>query len=388
MQRASPLPLATGALIAAQVVAWVVVRRFLLWGDDWTQFALRPGAPSEMGLIVSPFIHLDPTHLAVNLAVLWLFGAHLERSLGSLRFLLLYLGAACFASLMQWAAYTSFQMHADLGAQNAAIGASGAIAGVLGASFVRFPDARLRVPFGSGRTFSAGPVLMVWLVYTVTRALVTTLGGVNEGVGHWAHLAGFIFGLGVAQLGGLHHVARREHLERAAAAALRREDLPAAARAWSALLALRPDDLEVRSSLLSARLALGDVPGARRLAREGIEALVRAGDRRAAVETFAGYNAAVPDLDLAAGIRYRLGCWLVEAGEYETAFRALWDSVPEDGATSAAAAALYRAGQVAWERLRNPARARQAWERLLEQFPDSPWSDAAREGLRRCSGAV
>ncbi len=55
--------------------------------------------------------------------------------------------------------------------------------------------------------------------------------------------------------------------------------------------------------------------------------------------------------------------------------------------TPGAASALYRAGQVAWERLRSPLHAREAWERLLEQFPESPWSDAARDGLRRLSAA-
>src|SRR5204863_8686127 len=95
----------------------------------------------------------------------------------------------------------------------------------------------------------------------------------------------------------------------------------------------------------------------------------------------------IPDLDLAPGIRYRIGCWLAEAGEDELAFGALWESVREDGPTPAAAGALYRAGLLAWERLRSPHSAREAWERLLEQFPDSAWTDAARDGLRRLPAA-
>jgi hypothetical protein len=128
-----------------------------------------------------------------------------------------------------------------------------------------------------------------------------------------------------------------------------------------------------------------DLPGARRVARDGIHALVRREDRGAAVAAYQEYTALVPDLDLPPGVRFRVGCWMADAGDAEGAFRAMWESVREDG-PPAGAGALYRAGQVAWDRLKSPLHAREAWERLLEQFPDSAWSDAARDGLRRLPG--
>lgn len=380
-------PYATYLLIAAQVVAWLVVRSFLLSGNAWRELALVPGAPTHLRLLVSPFVHLDPAHLGINMAVLWLFGTNLERALGHLHFLFLYLGAAWFASLMQWAVTASFHLSPDLNGPYAALGASGAIAGILGASLVRFPQARLRVPIARNATFPAGPILGFWLLYTLTRAVMTTLSGLSDGVGHWTHLAGFIFGLGMAQLAGLQRVARLEYLEEAAEAAAVRHDLPGAALAWSALLALRPADLHVRTSLITTRLALGDAPGARRLARDGIEALVRVNERATGMAAYRDYTALIPDLDLSPGIRYRVGCWLADAGDDELAFRAFWESVREDGATPAAASALYRAGLLALERLRSPLHAREAWERLLEQFPDSAWTDAARDGIRRLPSA-
>jgi membrane associated rhomboid family serine protease len=370
-------------LIVAQVTVWFVVRRFLVAGDDWTVFALRPGTPSELGFLISPFVHLEPAHLGINLAVLWLVGTNLERAVGSLKFLVLYLGAGWFGSLMHWAAAVSFHLAPDLSQRGAAVGSSGAVAGVLGATVVRLPQPRLRLPLFPQWSFPATPLIAAWLAYTLIRALISSVSGVTEGVGHWAHFAGFIFGLAIAQVAGMHRQARREYLERAAVEAAEKKNLPAAAQAWSALLAARPGDLRVRTELVRTRLALGDVPGARRLAREGIAALVRAGDRPASLEAYREYTRLVPDLDLPSGIRYRVGCWLADSGDNEGAFRSLWESVREDGATPAAASALYRAGQVAWERLRSPAHAREAWERLLEQFPDSAWTDAAREGLRQ-----
>jgi len=378
-------PFATYALLLSQVLVWLVARRFLIPGGEWTVFANDPHAPSGLGFLVSPFVHLEATHLGFNLIALWLFGTNLERAVGSVRFLAVYLGSAWFASLMHWAAATSFHLYADPAAHGA-LGSSGAVAGLLAASLVRFAMPRLRFPAWPRATFPVTPLIILWLVYTVARALVNTVSGITEGVGHWAHLAGFIFGLSAAQALGFHHVARLEHLAKAAADAAARHDHISASRAWATLLALQPTDCNVRTALIEARLALNDTRSARRIARAGIEALVRAGERDRALDTYRDYVELIPDLDLAAGVRFRIGCWLVESGDAEGAFRALWESVREDG-PPAAAGALYRAGQVAWERLRSPLHAREAWERLLEQFPDSQWSDAARDGLRRLPSA-
>ncbi len=379
---AGKFPLATYCLILAQLVVWIVVRRFLLQGGEWTQFALYPGAPDELGLIISPFIHIEPVHLGINLAVLWLFGTSLERTVGSFQFLFFYLGAAWFSSLMQWAVSTAFQVHPNLAASNAAVGSSGAVAGIMAAHLVRFPRARLSLPFNRSFTVPATPILTLWVVYTLFRAIITTVVGYSEGIGHWAHFGGFVFGLAMAQLMGLHHLARREMLAQTAEEAYASDNLLVAARAWSALLAMRPSDTHTRTALITTRLAMSDVPGARRLAREGLEALVKANDRPTAIELYEEYVELVPELDLPPGIRYRLGCWLADAGRDELAFRALWESVREDGATPSSAAALYRAGKLALERLQSPRHARQAWNCLLEQFPDSPWCDAARDSLR------
>ena len=370
-RRPSP-PIATHLLILAQVVVWIVARFYLIPGDSWVELALQPQKPSLLGGLISPFLHLDPTHLGVNMAVLWLFGTNLERTIGSVRFLLLYLGAAWFSSAMHWATAMTFNLYSQAPEAGAAIGASGAVAGLLGASMVRFAHPRLRLPF-SDRTFPVTPLVVLWVTYTVVHALVTTWSGTSEGIGHWAHLSGFVFGLTAAQLAGWHHLARAEYLEHTAAEAAAHRDMVSAARALAALLSMRPPDIRVRRELILTRLELGDRPGARRLAREGLVDCVKTGDRLQAVKAFRAYGQLVPDLDLPAGIRYRIGCWLADTGDAEAAFRCLLESVREDGA-SGGAASLYRAGQL-------------AWERLLQQFPDSDWSDAAKDGLRKLPSA-
>ncbi len=370
-------PAATYCLLAAQVVVWIVVRRFLLTGDDWTDLALLPGAPSGLGLLISPFVHLETMHLGVNLLVLWLFGSNLERAVGSLHFLFLYLGAAWFASLMQWATFTAFNLDPNVAASHAAVGSSGAVAGVLGAGLVRLPQGRLRFPLLPQWTFPTAPLLVLWLAYTFARALVTTVLGVEEGVGHWAHFAGFVFGLGLAQIAGLQQVARLEHLQATASSALATGNYRAASLALSALLSAQPDDEQARRALIQTRVALRDRPGASRVAGEGLRRLIRADRRIDALNAYREFSGLVGGLTLPSGVRYRLATWLEEAGEWEAAYRAFVESVPEDGGRDAAASALYRAGRLAFHRLESVLHARAAWERLIEQFPDSHWAETA-----------
>lgn len=380
---ARAFPLATYLLILAQLIVWFIVRRYLLAGNAWTDLAMVPRRPNLLGLLISPFVHVEATHLGVNLLTLWLFGTNLERAVRSLPFLLIYLGAAWFAGLMYWATSISFHLYPDLAAHGAAVGSSGAIAGVLGASVVRFAQPRLRVPFLTRATFPVTPLIVLWLLYTLIRAVLTTVSGVTEGVGHWAHFAGFVFGLGVAQLLGMQRVAREDYLIGLAQEAGEREDFTGASRAWSALLQLRPNDPQVRTALIQARLGLHDYPEARKLAREGLEALVRRQKKSEAIDSFLQYSEWIPELDLPPGVRFRVGCWLAEAGHCHPAFQALCESVREDGATTASSGALFRAGQIAWERLRDPQQARRAWEQLVQEFPESPLADNAREELRK-----
>ena len=105
-------------------------------------------------------------------------------------------------------------------------------------------------------------------------------------------------------------------------------------------------------------------------------------DRSAALEEYRHYLEQIPELVLPPGIRFRIAAWLAETGEGEAAYRAFVESVPEEGGRASAAGALYRAGHVALEQLGSPLHARAAWERLLEQFPDSTWSENARISLR------
>jgi membrane associated rhomboid family serine protease len=151
------------------------------------------GGLPAVGLTVlsSMFLHGGWLHLIGNMWYLWIFGDNVEDRLGHVRYLVFYLAAGIVAALVQYATSPDSSLPT--------VGASGAIAGVLGAYAVAFPRARVitLVPliiFIQVLPLPALLVLGLWFVYQFlfgTLALTTTATG---GVAFWAHIGGFAFG--------------------------------------------------------------------------------------------------------------------------------------------------------------------------------------------------
>jgi len=178
----------------------------------------RPAAPSVSALFESIFLHASLLHLAGNMLFLWIYGDNVEHRLGSLRFLLAYLGTGIAATL--------FHALSVPGSQIPMIGASGAISGVLGFYFVLFPRNQVRLLFLFPPFFMqvmAVPARLVLGIYLVLENVVpylTTRGDV--GVAHGAHIGGFVAGLAVAWLmrrRGVAHQPQEFARDRAGAAA-------------------------------------------------------------------------------------------------------------------------------------------------------------------------
>ena len=139
-------------------------------------------------LFTHMFLHGGWMHLAGNLLFLWIFGDNLEEQMGHFGFLLFYLLAGLAAAFVQ--------ILPDPYAMVPMVGASGAIAGVLGGYLLLFPKARVDVLFIFiifFRIFAlpAYVVLAVWFGIQ----LFASLSGAEDGVAYWAHAGGFIAGL-------------------------------------------------------------------------------------------------------------------------------------------------------------------------------------------------
>ena len=144
----------------------------------------RLSAP--LTLLTSMFLHAGFLHLAGNMLYLWIFGNNIEDVLGPFRFIAFYLLCGLAASLTQ--------IVSRPGSQAPMVGASGAIAGILGAYLVLFPGARIRtflflIVFIRVVSIPAVVVLGLWLVLQILNI------GMGGGVAWFAHIGGFVAGM-------------------------------------------------------------------------------------------------------------------------------------------------------------------------------------------------
>lgn len=139
----------------------------------------------------SLFMHGGWGHLLGNMLFLWVFGNNIEDSMGHLRFLVFYLGCGAAAS--------GAHVLASPASTLPAVGASGAIGGIMGAYVLLYPRVRIQtwVPPIWFVNLSAAVVLGYWFVLQLVMAL-TRIGpeaGEQGGIAVWAHIGGFVAGL-------------------------------------------------------------------------------------------------------------------------------------------------------------------------------------------------
>lgn len=202
-------PFVTYALIAANAAFFYFEllggEAFVLkWAFVPERFSADP-AGEFATLFSAMFLHAGWMHLAGNMLYLWIFGDNVEDRFGRLRFLAFYFVAGLLASLAQYAVNPASALPN--------VGASGAIAGVLGAYLLLFPRARVHVLLG--RTVAPVPAFLV-LGFWIVLQFVSGYGSIAEatpteegGVAYAAHVGGFVAGVLLAgAMGGLRRQGR------------------------------------------------------------------------------------------------------------------------------------------------------------------------------------
>jgi membrane associated rhomboid family serine protease len=186
------VPLVTYALIAINVLFFFVE---LAGGDafieKWafvpSRFLANPIA-DFLTLFTAMFMHAGWLHLGGNMLYLWIFGDNVEDRFGHLKFIIFYLLCGLAATFAQLAF--------SLGSNIPNLGASGAIAGVLGAYILLFPKGKVRVL--QGQQVLQVPALIViglWIVLQLFSGIGSiTAAADTGGVAYMAHIGGFIAG--------------------------------------------------------------------------------------------------------------------------------------------------------------------------------------------------
>ncbi len=190
--RAETAPLVTLILIGLNVTIFLFAS---IWGalDSLiSRFGFTPGASvrSPEVLISSIFLHANPLHLLSNMWFLWLYGDNIEDRFGRLPYLSLYLLSGVAGNIIQ-TIFTGFDSTVPV------IGASGAVAGIMGSYMICFPKARVKSIFilVFYPLFFQMPALLllgIWMIVEFWLALIAQPG---DHVAHWAHVGGFIPGV-------------------------------------------------------------------------------------------------------------------------------------------------------------------------------------------------
>ena len=205
-----PPPVVTFGLIALNVVAFLVelaqpsegaLQAFIqAWGVVPQEYSTAQDIPPTIPLpfwstlLTSMFLHGGWMHLGGNMLYLWIFGDNLEKVMGAARFALFYIVCGLAASF----AHIAF----GPGSSVPAVGASGAISGVLGGYLLLFPHNRVRVLTRGG--IAQVPALVV-LGFWIVIQLINGVGSVTAtaetaGVAYMAHIGGFVAGLVLVKL--------------------------------------------------------------------------------------------------------------------------------------------------------------------------------------------
>jgi membrane associated rhomboid family serine protease len=206
-------PVMTAALIAANTLVWFyelhhrvtlatldygLIPSWLLRGiregpinlGPYGQALLHQEVPFPWTVLTAMFMHGGWLHIIGNMWFLWIFGQGIEDAVGRLRFLTLYFVAGLAAMLAQVLATPT--------SSEPIVGASGAIAGVMGAYLLLYPTVRVRciwilIVFVTFVNLPAWALLGLWLVSQFLLPM-------NSGIAWMAHVGGFVVGLGLVRL--------------------------------------------------------------------------------------------------------------------------------------------------------------------------------------------
>src|SRR6058998_3626536 len=165
----------------------VVPTTVLAWPESHVPFTAV-----ALPFFTSIFLHGGWLHLIANMWYLWIFGDNVEDRLGPVRYLAFYLIGGIVASIAHYATAPASRVPM--------VGASGAIAAVLGAYAITFPRARVitLIPFFPFVQIVALPALAVlglWFVFQFFSGALSLAWSARGGVAWWAHIGGFVFGM-------------------------------------------------------------------------------------------------------------------------------------------------------------------------------------------------
>ncbi|MCM8769179.1 MAG: rhomboid family intramembrane serine protease [Candidatus Omnitrophica bacterium] len=299
-------------------------------------YGFTPARFAPVTLLTSLFLHGGLFHLASNMWFLWLMGDNLEDRWGRVQFLLFYLTAGIFSSLLYSVMIP--EKHTTI----PTIGASGAISGVMGAYAVLFPRSRITFKYlaffllffrwGEFELY-ASLWLALWFIQQAIYSYLVAREIALSSVAFAAHFAGFVFGAIVAIGVRLFQEARHRSLVETGRYALQ-EFLGPAVQATKLLGEVAPDLRKIEEEMEEDRVGASELyekllqlePLAtlpEKVQFQLAQSLERQGKRDSAITAYKNFIRSYPCSKLADNALFTVGKYLLEKGDYEGAKNAL-----------------------------------------------------------------
>ena len=352
-----------------------------------------PAHPNPLMWVLATFMHGGIFHLLGNMLFLWLFATIAEDVLGPGLLLGFYFAANLGASLLH-GVMGAVASPAEL--EVPVIGASGAIAGIMGLASVCFMKTKVRVWYLIGMLYiwrvgvveiAAPAFLGLWVGWEVVQGLLLTAVQAHAdvgigGVAHWAHVGGFAVGLAGALVLGLNRRVARSDAVEGRTAALHEFGAYEQRGDLEQMGEKAPEDAELWHALAQAREQSGSGEVARQAYAKALELSLRQGHAHIAVPAWRSLTEDGQVFDLPADLRFPLARSLDEGGRKEDAFHTYRELALDGGAGPRTETSLVRAGEIAIGLPAFRAEAAIFFQRLMRDFPYGAWRDLALNRLR------
>ena len=352
-----------------------------------SKYAFTPAHPTLVTMVTASFLHAGWLHLIGNMWFLWLAGAVLEDTWGRLVYPAFYLIAGVLA----------FLVHAmvNAGSFTPTIGASGAIAGLMGAFLVRFPTTKIEMGwllFYRLIRFKMAAywLLPVWLLMEILSGSI----GQSSGVAHWAHIGGFTFGALIAfavRKTGLEQMAEdgiqakiswvSHPLLVEAGEQMEKGQLDEAAASLQKMVKEKPDSIDAYRMLQKIHWQKSDIPSHLDALQKLMSLEIKANDHEGALQTCQNFRNA-------GGEKLPASLWLELCRQLETQtdvtraaeeYQELAQMYP---AEKQGLLAQMAAGRIYLKRLNRPADALRLYEAAqASSIPHADWQGTIERGI-------
>lgn len=372
-------------------------------GDRYTQlnsasllgrFAFIPAHPTLLSLVTANFLHAGWLHLIGNMWFLWLAGVVLEDTWGRMIYPAFYLVAGALALMV----------HAlvNAGSLMLTIGASGAIAGLMGAFLVRYPTTKIEMGWLLLYRIHRFKLAAYWLLplWLVTEILYGSVGQ-SSGVAHWAHIGGFAFGalIGfVIQKSGLEQIAEKGIQEKIswvshpllveAGEQMEKGQLDRAASILQKLLIEKPDSIDAYRMLQGIYWQKNNLPAHHDALAKLLALEIKANDPEGAALTYQEFkNAGGGSLPAPIWLEY---CRHLETQpEVAHAAEGYLELAQAYPAEKQGLLAQIAAGRIYLKRLNRPADALQLYEAAqASSIPHADWQTTIDRGIAEAKKAL